>query len=74
VLHCIIVYGRMSELGQSATPTFANVMEELARRPDANDVNCWHAGAPVRGRFITPAAVVPQIPAIAGDHGFGLGP
>jgi hypothetical protein len=35
VLRCIIFSGRMSELGQSATPIVVAGMEELASTPDA---------------------------------------
>jgi hypothetical protein len=30
-------------VAQSATPIFVAGMEELARRPDTNEANCWHA-------------------------------
>jgi hypothetical protein len=74
-LQCTNWRCQTAALGQKPPPTFATAMEELARRPDANDVNCWHAGAPVGGRCITPVAVVPQRPAAsAGGRGFGLGP
>jgi len=40
----------MAATGQSATPIFVAGMEELARRPDTTDANCWRqADAPVGG-------------------------
>jgi hypothetical protein len=43
LLRCIIFSGRMSESGQLPPPSFVAGMEELARRPDTNEANCWHA-------------------------------
>jgi hypothetical protein len=40
----------MSEVGQNLLPRFATAMEELARRPDANEANCWHVAGCRTGR------------------------